>query len=92
MQVTEPESPPTSGPQPLMVSADCAAKLCSISPATWFRLRAMGKIGPPAVRLGGRVLYRVGGPDGLLAWVAAGCPDAERWKALMEGKSRSGGR
>src|SRR5947208_1600373 len=35
------EAPP---PPPLLVSAPEAARLCSISPATWHRLRAAGRI------------------------------------------------
>src|SRR4051794_29753633 len=44
--------------EPLLVPAGEAARLCGISEATWFRLKAAGKT-PAPVKLGGRVLYRV---------------------------------
>lgn len=42
----------------LLLAAPEAARLCGISPATWHRLRAAGKVGPAPIRLGGRVLWR----------------------------------
>jgi predicted DNA-binding transcriptional regulator AlpA len=63
---------------PLLVGHAEAARLCGISPASWHRLVAAGKIGPAPIRLGGRVLFPV---DGLRAWIAAGCPDRQEWQA-----------
>jgi predicted DNA-binding transcriptional regulator AlpA len=62
----------------LLVGARDAARLCGVSPATWHRLRAAGRIGPAEVRLGGRVLWRTAE---LAAWTEAGCPDRREWQA-----------
>jgi predicted DNA-binding transcriptional regulator AlpA len=61
----------------LLVNADQAAVMSGVSPATWFRLKAKGQT-PPAVKLGGRVLYRV---EDLRLWVSLGCPPRKEFEA-----------
>jgi predicted DNA-binding transcriptional regulator AlpA len=64
--------------QPLLVGAREAAALCSLSLASWYRLKAGGKL-PLPVRLSGRVLWR---RAELEAWTAAGCPPQRTWEAM----------
>jgi predicted DNA-binding transcriptional regulator AlpA len=87
------EDPPAAQ-LPLLIGARQAAALCSISLATWFRLRAAGKIGPEPVRLGGRVLWSLAE---LVEWTAAPrgpsgqLPDRGAWGALQAGKRNGRG-
>ena len=63
----------------LLVSADQAASLCGVSPATWYRMAAGGRC-PAPVRLSrGCVRWRV---EELRTWITAGCPDRRTWEAL----------
>jgi predicted DNA-binding transcriptional regulator AlpA len=82
-----PEAPSV---EPLLVPAATAAPLCGVSEASWYRLKAAGKL-PAPVRLGGRVLWRV---EELRRWCAAGCPDLRTWQALEHagGRPRQAGR
>ena len=63
----------------LLIPDRAAATMAGIGRATWHRLRAAGKIGPAAVRLGRAVRYRA---DEVRAWIDAGCPDARTWAAM----------
>ncbi|QNN24941.1 helix-turn-helix domain-containing protein [Planctomycetales bacterium ZRK34] len=58
---------------PLLVTAEEAARLCGVSRATWFKMRAADRV-PAPVHLGGSVRWRT---DDLRRWVAAGCPSRE---------------
>src|SRR4051812_40590779 len=69
--------------EPLLVPAAEAAKLCGISEATWYRLKAAGKT-PAPLKLG-RVLYRLAD---LRLWVEWGCCDRKTFEAR---KSAQGG-
>lgn len=71
--------------QPLLIPDAEAAALCGIGRATWHRLRSAARIGPQPVRLGRAVRYRRAEVE---KWVAAGCPDARTWAAMlvMEGR------
>jgi predicted DNA-binding transcriptional regulator AlpA len=78
-----------AGPTPpavelLLAPAPGAASLCGISEASWYRLKAAGKL-PAPVKLGGRVLWRV---EELRRWCAEGCPDLRTWQALENASSR----
>lgn len=67
---------------PLLADAKAAARLCGgISVRTWWALNSAGKT-PLPVRLGRRTLWKIEGPDGLTAWVAAGCPARDRWHGM----------
>jgi hypothetical protein len=68
----------------LLIPDSAAAALIGISRAHFHRLRASGKLGPQAIRLGRKVLYE---RESLVLWVKAGCPDAPTWRA-MQGQSR----
>jgi predicted DNA-binding transcriptional regulator AlpA len=72
--------------EPLLVPASDAARMCGLSEASWYRLKAAGKV-PLPVRLGGRVFWRL---DELRRWCAAGCPDLRNWQALESTKSGRG--
>ena len=56
-------------PEPLLVPAVEAARLCGISEASWYRLKSVGKL-PAHVKLGGRVLWSVTDLRLFVSWVA----------------------
>jgi excisionase family DNA binding protein len=64
----------------LLIPDSEAAALIGISRAHFHRLRAAGKLGPQAIRLGRKVLYE---RESVVAWVKAGCPDAPTWRAIQ---------
>jgi predicted DNA-binding transcriptional regulator AlpA len=70
--------------EPLLISDSEAAALIGISRAHFHRLRAAGKFGPRAIRLGRKVSYL---RESVIGWCDAGCPDAATWHA-MEGQGR----
>jgi predicted DNA-binding transcriptional regulator AlpA len=67
----------TASVEPLLVDIKQATALCGISEASWYRLKALGRV-PAAVKLGARVLWRI---DDLRLWVAWGCPDRKTFEA-----------
>jgi predicted DNA-binding transcriptional regulator AlpA len=75
----------TPVPTSILIPDTEAARLCGIGRATWHRLRAAGKVGPQAVRLGRAVRYR---RNEVEAWAAAGCPDAPTWAAMRDMENR----
>jgi predicted DNA-binding transcriptional regulator AlpA len=80
------EGPPaaaTALPEPLLVSAQDAARLCGVSPATWARMQAAGRAPGPVRPSPGRVLWRVAE---LRQWTEAGCPSRREWEALPQAK------
>jgi len=79
---------PAALAEPLLVPAAKAARLCGVSEASWYRLKAAGKL-PAPVRLGGRVLWRV---EELRRWCAAGCPDLRTWQALESARRATASR
>lgn len=59
MRVSSPYAPnATPSPEPLAVGAREAAKRLGVSPRTWWRLVAMGKV-PLGFKLGSRRLWRI---------------------------------
>lgn len=66
-------------PEPLLLDAEQAAALCSISRATWFHWQASGLI-PAAVIRRGRVV-RWSRAE-IESWIAAGCPARDRWQTM----------
>jgi predicted DNA-binding transcriptional regulator AlpA len=60
-------------------------RLAGIGRTTFHRLRAAGKVGPQAVRLGRAVRYR---REEVISWIAADCPDARTWAAMLRGNKR----
>lgn len=78
------DTPPTVSPTTMsserswLVGRTEAARLCAVSPATWDRLTAAGKV-PRPIKLGGRVVWR---RSDLESWVSLGCPDRKRFELL----------
>jgi prophage regulatory protein len=64
--------------QPLLLSAEVAARMCGRSEASWWRDHAAGRI-PAPIKLGGRTLWRA---EELRRWVENGCPPRSVWEAL----------
>lgn len=68
--------------RPILVAADRAALLLSISERTLRKLDSMEQI-PTPVRIGRRVLWSVAE---LEEWVEAGCPPRHRWEIDKQAK------
>jgi len=66
-------------PEPLLIDADAAAKLCGCGRSLWYTLLAAGKIGPLSLRLGRMRLWRA---DETRHWVGAGCPNSATGAAM----------
>lgn len=62
----------------LLVGRLEAARLCSVSPASWDRLTAAGKT-PRPIKLGGRVVWR---RVDLELWIQESCPDRKTFETL----------
>jgi predicted DNA-binding transcriptional regulator AlpA len=75
----------TQTAEALLISDVAAAALASISRAHLHRLRAAGKWGPKAVRLGRKVLYR---RADVISWIDSDCPDAQTWAAMTAARQR----
>ncbi len=71
---------PTAAPDALAVDAEALAKLLCLSVRSIRRLDSAGKL-PKPLRIGSAVRWKLHGPDGIRAWLAAGCPDRRTWNA-----------
>ena len=60
----------------LLLSAQDAAELLSITRSHFYALHSSGRLGPLPIQLGRRTLWR---REELANWVAAGCPVRDRW-------------
>ena len=60
----------------LLLSAQDAAELLSITRSHFYALHSSGRLGPLPIQLGRRTLWR---REELVNWVAAGCPVREKW-------------
>jgi hypothetical protein len=78
------ESTLVVGIEPVLVSAKVAAATAGVARSTWLAWDAAG-ICPRPIRLGGRVLWALDGPNGLRTWVAKGCPSRERFEQRQGG-------
>ena len=77
--MVNPDRTPTPvAPEPILIPATVAARLCGIGKTSWYALHASGRV-PSPVRWDRRELE---------AWTAAGCPGRERWAAIREGGRR----
>ena len=65
-------------PEPLMLRAKDAAKLCGLSVSTWHEYRTSGRI-PPSIKIGKARLWRL---DILRKWVGWNCPNIDKFIAL----------
>ena len=73
------EPPPAS----LAVDAKQLGQILNLSVRTIRTMDAAGKL-PRPVRIGGRaVRWVLDGPNGIRAWLAAGCPDRTAFEALQ---------
>ena len=70
---------------PLMVRAEEAARLCSISPRMWYSMIATGQA-PPSIKLGGARLWRV---DVLRKWLKLNCPPIHKFVQILEDEKNS---
>jgi len=61
---------------PILIDANEAAELLSISRATFLRLDRSGRLGPRSVKLGRLVRWHRAGIE---AWALAGCPPRSQW-------------
>ena len=61
---------------PLLIDAAGVAVMLGISRRTVYSMQSTGELGPMALTVGGRKLWRTAE---LTAWVANGCPRREVW-------------
>jgi excisionase family DNA binding protein len=80
-----PPRPTRPTPTALLIPDTEAAALAGIARSTLHTLRADGKWGPQAVRLGRALRFR---RDEVVAWIEAGCPDARTWAAMRSADGR----
>lgn len=82
-----PTDTPNPTLQPLAVSAAEAARLCGVSRALWWRWHSAGRC-PAPVRINRKTLWILDGPNGLRAWLQAGCPERSRFATIQKGGAR----
>jgi predicted DNA-binding transcriptional regulator AlpA len=75
---------PSLAVEPLLLTARQAAALYGISPATWHRWNAGGRV-PACVRIGTTVRWR---RSELAAHIEAGAPDRLAWERLKQQQNR----
>ena len=66
-------------PEPLLLSADAAAKVLQVSRTTLYVMNVTGKLGPRPLNLTNRRCPRWSRAE-LQEWIAAGCPRREVWE------------
>ena len=64
--------------EPLLVSAEDAARLCGVARSTWLAMHSAGKIPLPR-SLGRRRLWSL---EELREWVRCGTPSREAWETM----------
>lgn len=78
--------PALDAPAPALISIAELAGMLGLSRRGIERLRAAGRLGPAAINFGARcVRFRAQEVEN---WIHAGCPPADRWRALQKGGSR----
>jgi predicted DNA-binding transcriptional regulator AlpA len=65
-------------PEPLLVRAKDASRLCGLSTSTWHEFRSAGRL-PPSIKLGKARLWRM---DILRRWVELNCPNLDKFMAM----------
>jgi predicted DNA-binding transcriptional regulator AlpA len=65
-------------PEPLLLRAKEAARLCGIALSTWYEFKSAGML-PPSIKLGKARLWRL---DVLRRWVEWDCPNIDKFMAL----------
>lgn len=66
------------GPPRLALGCRDAAKAVGLSERSFRRGISAGRV-PQGLKVGGRRLWPLEGPNGLKAWLAAGCPPRRDW-------------
>jgi len=61
---------------PLLIDAEGVAAMLQVSRRTVYGMQSTGELGPMALTVGGRKLWRV---EELTRWVLNGCPRREVW-------------
>ncbi len=67
-----------SNPEPLMLRAKDAARLCGLSVSTWYEFKSAGML-PPSIKLGKARLWRL---DVLRRWTELNCPNLDKFNAV----------
>ncbi len=62
-------------PEPLMLRAKGAAKLCGFAVSTWYELMSAGKL-PPSIKFRKARLWRL---DVLRRWTELDCPNLDKF-------------
>ncbi len=71
---------------PLLTDAEGVAAMLHVSRRTVYGMQSSGELGPMALDVGGRKLWRV---DELTRWVLHGCPRREVWVAMQKDEPES---
>ncbi|MEX2671909.1 MAG: hypothetical protein WD294_07355 [Phycisphaeraceae bacterium] len=66
---------------PVLLGAESAASMLSLSRRYFLTADASGRIGPRSIKIGRRRLWSV---DELRTWAAAGCPHRREWERIQE--------
>jgi excisionase family DNA binding protein len=70
---------------PLLIPDTEAARMAGISRSTLHALRAAGKWGPRAIRLGRALRFS---RQEVESWIAGGCPPSADWQAIQASAGR----
>ena len=69
----------------LLMDVRDVAKELKVSVRHVWKLHECGRL-PEPIRLGCSVRWRRHGPEGLEAWITAGCPARDDWEAARSGE------
>ncbi len=72
---------------PLLLSANEAADLCRVSPATWYRMVSAGRTPAPLRLSPGCVRYS---REQLVEWIRLGCISRKEFEARLAAKNAGG--
>ncbi len=67
---------------PLLITADQAAAMLSISRSKFYEMNSSGHFGPAAIKLGRCSRWN---RNELIEWVEAGSPNRNKWKNIKRG-------
>ena len=77
------QSPERLQIEPELLSIEQTCQLINVQRATFYKLRASGKLAPLPVGLCRKVLYHRGE---IQEWIQAGCPDRKIWQSVKRDK------
>ncbi len=75
-----------SAVEPLLLTADQAAALCGVSPATWYRMASAGRCPAPLRLSRGCVRWRI---EDLREWISGGCVPRREFEARKNASGRA---